>query len=132
MFNGFYFWKLSLETDKYNEFVSFIQQCNVVQIRFSKSQSCQKPEHATSTPKKTDDAKKWSLGKWLYTVEWDKKLHEFSLICRSDKKPKMEMIKVELEMINSFLTATDDSSHGLEMAGIESKGSGSAKDLETC
>ena len=47
----------NLETDKYKEFVSFLNN-NVVQIRFSKSQSCQKPEHATSTPKKTDDAKK--------------------------------------------------------------------------
>ena len=45
-------------------------------------------------------------------------------IRRSERKPKAEIIKAELETIGSCLSVTDDSKHGIEVAPIENKGRG--------
>ena len=49
---------------------------------------------------------------------------EYFPIRRSERKPKAELIKEELETIGESLSITDDSRHGIEVAPIENKGRG--------
>ena len=50
---------------------------------------------------------------------------EYFPIRRSERKPKAELIKAELETICSYLAQSDDSKHGtIEVAPIENKGRG--------
>ena len=49
---------------------------------------------------------------------------EYFPIRRSERKPKAEILKQELETIQSYLGTTDDSKHGIEIASIENKGRG--------
>ena len=52
------------------------------------------------------------------------KVTEYFPIRRSERKPKAEILKEELETIQSYLGTTDDSKHGIEIANIELKGRG--------
>ena len=52
------------------------------------------------------------------------KVTEYFPIRRSERKPKAEIMKAEMESIVSYLNMTDDSSHGIEIAAIENKGRG--------
>ena len=52
------------------------------------------------------------------------KVTEYFPIRRSERKPKAEILKQELETIQSYLGTTDDSKHGIEIASIENKGRG--------
>jgi histone-lysine N-methyltransferase SETD8 len=52
------------------------------------------------------------------------KVTEYFPIRRSERKPKAEILKQELETIQSYLDTTDDSSLGIEIANIENKGRG--------
>ena len=45
---------------------------------------------------------------------------------RSERKPKAEIIKAELETIASFLSVTDDSKHGIEAEHINVASTASA------
>ena len=49
---------------------------------------------------------------------------EYFPIRRSERKPKAELLKEELETIGESLAVTDDSRHGIEVAPIENKGRG--------
>ena len=49
---------------------------------------------------------------------------EYFPIRRSERKPKAELLKEELETIGESLAIIDDSRHGIEVAPIENKGRG--------
>jgi len=63
-------------------------------------------------------------GKLQQAANASHKVTEYFPIRRSERKPKAEIIKAELETINSFLATTDDTSHEIEVAVIENKGRG--------
>ena len=63
-------------------------------------------------------------GKLQQAANASHKVTEYFPIRRSERKPKAEIIKAELETINSFLATSDDTSHGIEVAVIENKGRG--------
>ena len=63
-------------------------------------------------------------GKLQQAANASHKVTEYFPIRRSERKPKAEIIKAELETINSFLATSDDTSHGIEVAFIENKGRG--------
>ena len=78
--------------------------------------SQQQPPSQTSSSSKA--------GKLLQAANSSHKVTEYFPIRRSERKPKAEIIKAEMESIVSYLNMTDDSSHGIEIAAIENKGRG--------
>jgi len=63
-------------------------------------------------------------GKLQQAASTSHKVTEYFPIRRSERKPKAELIKAELETICSYLAQSDDSKHGIEVAPIENKGRG--------
>ena len=63
-------------------------------------------------------------GKLQQAANTSHKVTEYFPIRRSERKPKAEILKAELETIGSYLAVTDDSKHGIEVAVIENKGRG--------
>jgi len=76
----------------------------------------------TGTPTSTNSNTK--AGKLQQAASTSHKVTEYFPIRRSERKPKAELIKAELETICSYLAQSDDSKHGIEVAPIENKGRG--------
>jgi len=75
----------------------------------------------TGTPTNTNT----KAGKLQQAANTSHKVTEYFPIRRSERKPKAELIKAELETICSYLAQSDDSKHGtIEVAPIENKGRG--------
>jgi len=64
------------------------------------------------------------VGKLQAAANTSHKVTEYFPIRRSERKPKAELLKEELETIAERISVTDDSRHGLEVAPIENKGRG--------
>ena len=77
-----------------------------------------------STPQQTTQTSNSKAGKLLQAANSSHKVTEYFPIRRSERKPKAEIIKEEMENIMSYLNMTDDSHHGIEIAAIENKGRG--------
>lgn len=63
-------------------------------------------------------------GKLLEAANSSHKVTEYFPIRRSERKPKAEILKAEMESIVSYLNMTDDANHGIEIAAIDNKGRG--------
>lgn len=63
-------------------------------------------------------------GKLQAAANTSHKVTEYFPIRRSERKPKAELLKEELETIGECLAVTDDSRHGIEVVPIENKGRG--------
>ena len=63
-------------------------------------------------------------GKLLQAANSSHKVTEYFPIRRSERRPKAEIMKAEMESILSYLNISDDSQHGIEVANIENKGRG--------
>lgn len=63
-------------------------------------------------------------GKLLQAANSSHKVTEYFPIRRSERRPKAEIMKAEMESIMSYLNITEDSQHGIEVAAIENKGRG--------
>lgn len=72
----------------------------------------------------TSQTSNTKAGKLLQAANSSHKVTEYFPIRRSERKPKAEIIKEEMENIMSYLNMTDDSHHGIEIAAIENKGRG--------
>ena len=72
----------------------------------------------------TSQTSNTKAGKLLQAANSSHKVTEYFPIRRSERKPKAEIIKEEMENIVSYLNMTDDSHHGIEIAAIENKGRG--------
>ena len=79
------------------------------------SQQQQQPSQSSSSSK---------AGKLLEAANSSHKVTEYFPIRRSERKPKAEIMKAEMESIVSYLNITDDSTHGIEISEIENKGRG--------
>ena len=64
------------------------------------------------------------VGKLQAAANTSHKVTEYFPIRRSERKPKAELLKEELETISERLSVTDDSRHGIEVVPIENKGRG--------
>ena len=64
------------------------------------------------------------VGKLQAAANTSHKVTEYFPIRRSERKPKAELLKEELETIGECLAVTDDSRHGIEVVPIELKGRG--------
>ena len=80
------------------------------------SQQQQQPSTQTSNNSKA--------GKLLQAANSSHKVTEYFPIRRSERKPKAEIMKAEMESILSYLNISEDSQHGIEVAAIENKGRG--------
>jgi len=92
----------------------------------SKQTKRQSPPVASSVaqqqaPTNTTNTK---AGKLQAAANTSHKVTEYFPIRRSERKPKAELLKEELETIGESLAVTDDSRHGIEVAPIENKGRG--------
>merc|ERR1719507_37412 len=63
-------------------------------------------------------------GKLLEAANSSHKVTEYFPIRRSERKPKAEIMKAEMESILSYLNITDDANLGIEIAAIDNKGRG--------
>jgi len=63
-------------------------------------------------------------GKLLEAANSSHKVTEYFPIRRSERKPKAEIMKAEMESIMSYLNITDDANLGIEIAAIDNKGRG--------
>ena len=77
----------------------------------------------SSQPTQTSSSSS-KAGKLLQAANSSHKVTEYFPIRRSERKPKAEIMKAEMENIVSYLNMTDDSQHGIEIAPIENKGRG--------
>jgi len=77
------------------------------------------PQQTSQTSTNTSKA-----GKLLEAANTSHKVTEYFPIRRSERKPKAEIMKAEMESIVSYLNITDDANHGIEIAAIENKGRG--------
>jgi histone-lysine N-methyltransferase SETD8 len=84
------------------------------------SSQAQQPQQPSQTSNSTSKA-----GKLLEAANASHKVTEYFPIRRSERKPKAEIMKAEMESIVSYLNITDDANHGsIEIAAIENKGRG--------
>ena len=72
------------------------------------------------------------MGKLQAAANTSHKVTEYFPIRRSERKPKAELLKEELETISERLSVTDDSRHGIEVVPIENKGRGIKVSWSTC
>jgi len=79
---------------------------------------------SAASPGPQQPAATTKAGKLQAAATASHKVTEYFPIRRSERKPKAEIIKAELETIGSCLSVTDDSKHGIEVAPIENKGRG--------
>jgi len=78
--------------------------------------------HQQQQPSQSSSSSK--AGKLLEAANTSHKVTEYFPIRRSERKPKAEIMKAEMESIVSYLNITDDSNHGIEISEIENKGRG--------
>ena len=109
--------KSSKQTKRYNDsqclfyFTNFPFRQNPATVS---SPAQQQPATTAST----------KVGKLQAAANTSHKVTEYFPIRRSERKPKAELLKEELETIAERISVTDDSRHGLEVAPIENKGRG--------
>jgi len=75
-------------------------------------------------PSQTSSNSSSKAGKLLEAANSSHKVTEYFPIRRSERKPKAEILKAEMESIVSYLNMTDDANHGIEIAAIDNKGRG--------
>lgn len=90
----------------------------------SSKQTKRPPAPSSPAQQQTTNTSSTKAGRLQAAAATSHKVTEYFPIRRSERKPKAELIKEELETIGESLSITDDSRHGIEVAPIENKGRG--------
>ena len=109
--------KSSKQTKRYDDILGFLNS-HTYPFRQNPPTA---PSPAQQPPANTTNTK---VGKLQAAANTSHKVTEYFPIRRSERKPKAELLKEELETISERLSVTDDSRHGIEVVPIENKGRG--------